>query len=1153
MSGEIAHSPLPDADARQRALVDHDHTLLVEAGAGSGKTALMAGRVAMMLASGIPPREIVAITFTEAAASELLQRIEDYVEALSRGNVPAELVLVLPEGLSADQATAIACATGELDEITCTTIHGFCQQLIKPYPVEAKVDPGAAIIDPAAAELVYQDLMKAWLSARFGRDSGTDGLGRIPPLVGLGGADDFFAELLNQSSDQAVTLVTKTAAFIKTKRTARAPAAEVDDTKLIQLRTAIIDLTAWYNGCGIVEETTAAMTADLQRLVLLLDDALSGPMTSRRIVQLLLHKPPDCRHSKEPRFTAWGRKGKWQTASAALGRGKPFGEQLSNAGQQHYEHCSEAYQRFVAAFAGIALARFVAEFDVLRDLYAEYKRLAALLDFDDLLYHARDLLAANEVVRQALARRYPRVLVDEFQDTDPLQADILWYLCGEGDPATHWSQRRLRPGGLFVVADPKQAIYRFRGADVDTYLVAKRALAAQEPTAILAITANFRSLAPILDFVNNRFELLLSEERGQPGFTSLSATKTPPNERPSVAAFNVQLDDRHKDAKGKLKVDLVRREEANVVAELVTHLIGDYQVWDKKEKCLRFCRPGDIAFLAPTGTNLWIYERALDMRGIPIATQAGKGFFRRQEVQDLIAIARAIADRRDTLAFGALLRGPLVGLTEEEIADAMLVLGGGSEPRRLDLWSDPEPIVHPLLKRTLEVLQNLARKARRTTPYQLMAEAMEELNVRPIVRARHRRGAERSLANVELFLEIARAYDTRGISAFARAMWQNWEDTESQVEGRPDAEREAVSIITMHSAKGLEWPIVITINTTTSLHEDFTFLYRRIDNTVHFKLLDFAGPAFEIVKSEEKEQQQSERVRLWYVALTRACDLLLLPRQSERTDSDWMSLVELRLEELPAIGIDGLNPELPAVPDEIVNGQDPEIWTVESDRIAATQQSIVWHSPNRHEVTIGGPAEPSEEIIFTEAATMMESLLPEAAASIRITDFVQGGRERGLVLHKLMEEVLTGELTDDVNTIEARARTLLAELGVAEAPDPKVGPNAKELASAVNRGLTLPCIAELRPRLLPELPVYNIDQAEGRITFVAGIADAVAVDGSDKVEIVIDWKSDVAPSATQVDLYRAQVRDYLAATSARRGLIVFLTTGQFVAVDGARA
>ena len=707
------HSPaLPDAGTRQRALLDYGATLLVEAGAGSGKTALMAGRGALMLAHGIRPRDIVAITFTEAAAAELLERIEQFVTSLKAGLVPPELQLALPNGLSEGQRSAIATAATALDEVTCTTIHGFCQQLIKPYPIEAGIDPGATIVDPVAADLAYQDLMTAWLSARFGRARGDDGLGRIPPMQGLGSEDDFFAELLAIEPDDVVTLIGDAADFLKIKRTARAPSAELDAGILRRLSEGIRDFAAWYAACGIEEQATAECIADLGRLRVTLDDALGAPITGRVLARLLLHEPPACCHGSEARFKVWQNKGKWQTAASEAGFAKARGEQLCAAAKAIYDRCSDAYQSFKANIAAAALARFVGEFDSLRALYAHYKRQAALLDFDDLLHHARDLLAGNPGVRQALARRYPRVLVDEFQDTDPLQAEILWLLCGEGPEDALWTARRLRPGSLFLVGDPKQAIYRFRGADVDTYLEAKGALLAQDPDSIIEITANFRSQAPILEFANDRFQPLLSEAAGQPGFTPLAPTRAASSDGPAVACFEVPIDDSHKDDKGKFNGDLVREQEAGIVAEIVQRLIGHYQIWDKHRQAMRVCRAGDIALLAPTGASLWRYERALEYRHVPVASQAGKGFFRRQEVQDLIALSRAIADRRDTLAFGSLLRGPLVGLSEEEIADAIAALPAREDgpPPRLHLWTDRGTITHPILGRSLEVLQNLAAK-----------------------------------------------------------------------------------------------------------------------------------------------------------------------------------------------------------------------------------------------------------------------------------------------------------------------------------------------------------------------------------------------------------------------------------------------------------
>ncbi len=970
----------------------------------------MAGRVALMLAHGISPRDIVAITFTEAAAAELLERIERFVASLKGGVVPPELELALPNSLSVDERNAIATAFAALDEITCTTIHGFCQQLIKPYPVEAGIDPGATIIDPATADLACQDLMTAWLSARFGRARGDDGLGRVPPMTDLGCEDDFFAELLAVAPDQVVALIAAAADFLRIKRTARAPAAELDRAVLRDLSQEIRDFADWYAGCGMAEPATAECIADLARLREMLDDALSAPFTGRVIVHLLCHIRPHCCHGSEPRLKAWQNKGKWQAAACEAGLTKARGEQLCAAAKAIYDRCSDAYQSFTANVAAAALARFVGKFDGLSVLYAEYKRQAALLDFDDLLHHARDLLVRDAGVRLALARRYPRVLVDEFQDTDPLQAEILWLLCGDGAQDESWTAQQLRPGGLFLVGDPKQAIYRFRGADVDICLEAKLALLAQDPNSIVEITANFRSRAPILDFANDRFQPLLSEAAGQPGFTPLAATRMALPDGHGVACFEISIDDRHKDSKGKLDAERMREEEALIVAEIVQRLIGNYQIWDKRSQTMRVCRAGDFALLAPTGASLWRYERALEHRHVPVASQAGKGFFRRQEVQDLIALSRAIADRRDTLGFGTLLRGPLVGLTEEEIADAIAALPApeGGPPPRLHLWTDCSAIAHPILGRTLEVLQNLARRARRTTPYQIIAEAIEELNIRPILRSRYRLAPERALANIELFLEMARAYDGRGLPAFTLAMRGNWDDAEAQVEGRPDAEAESVSIITMHLAKGLEWPVVIPINSPIELYDDATFLHRRSDDTVHFKVLDQAPADYELVKAAERDQLRRERVRLWYVAITRACDLLLLPRQSQRKANDWMSIVDLRLDDLPTFDPRAIvyAPDLADV-EEPHNKQDETTWRSEAATVTATRRSVVWRSPSRHEMPPDAPPAPDRGDIFADSAAVSEQL--PSASDTAVAGLIRGGRERGLVVHKLIEEVLTGE------------------------------------------------------------------------------------------------------------------------------------------------
>jgi ATP-dependent exoDNAse (exonuclease V) beta subunit len=169
----------------------------------------------------------------------------------------------------------------------------------------------------------------------------------------------------------------------------------------------------------------------------------------------------------------------------------------------------------------------------------------------------------------------------------------------------------LRPGALFLVGDPKQAIYRFRGADVNAYIAARAAIGDK---AILKITANFRSVKPILDFVNTKFAGPLSEAQGQPGFTELSSTCDAPKETQTVAAIDITVDADNPTA------NMLRDAEASRIAELCNRLVGNWTVRDPKTKKLRPCELGDITLLAPVGTDLWRFEEALEAVGIPVST-----------------------------------------------------------------------------------------------------------------------------------------------------------------------------------------------------------------------------------------------------------------------------------------------------------------------------------------------------------------------------------------------------------------------------------------------------------------------------------------------------------------------------------------------------
>ena len=1115
---------LKDDDARRDAISRHDRSILVEAGAGSGKTAVLAGRIAVMLAAGIQPRSIAAVTFTELAASELLSRVRELVAELSTGEIAAELQVALPNGLSEAQQENLKMASAAIDEITCSTIHGFCQRLIKPYPADANIDPGAKVMDRNRADLAFLEIIDSWLRERLS-----------------GGQGGLLAELVLHNPREAVTLVHKIAEHLRQRRSLVAPPVpSLDNLAAFQQATA--DFATFMRDAGGNEPETEAIVARLVEMASSLDTAPDSG-TPMGLARLLVSRPHPDLCTKAGAFSAYRKKSKWAAAAKRAGLSKADGDRLNDAAASHYDTCCAAWTSLVQAAAGQVLAALIEEMRPILERYRERKRSGALLDFDDLIYAARDLLRDHDDVRRALGRRYAHVLVDEFQDTDPLQSEILWRLCGDPDRSdADWTSFRIRPGALFLVGDPKQAIYRFRGADVGAYVQAREAFHIQNADGFLSISTNFRSCKSILNFVNERFESVLSTE-GQPGFTALDSFHIDGEGGLSVAALDVAVAGED----GKASAEQQRDAEADAVADLCARLIGSHSVLDRRANEKRPCQPGDIALLAPTGADLWRYEEALERRGIPVATQAGKGLFRRQEVQDLIALTRVLADRRDTLALGALLRGPLAGLTEEELLDLVWSLPRSEEDPdripRLHLGIDSTIIGHPLARDLLEKLKALYHRANGTTPHELLSQAIDTLRIRPLLLERHRGQAERALANVDLYLSLAAGYAVRGLRAFAEAMTVAWSDEARAVEGRPDAQEEAVALFTMHAAKGLEWPIVIPVNTMTAVMAPDSAVVDRATDTFYCSVFGVAPSGHDVARQAEKDELDRERIRLWYVATTRARELLVLPRlDTNPSKAAWISLMDLALADLPAFDAAHLPADMVAVVPGIANAQTREVFSNEAASIADRQKHLKWLAPSRDESAAGPAVREEESSIWTNTA---DDQPPEAEKQIT----VQGGRERGLVLHKLMEEVLTEELQDSPQELSRRALELIHALGRTAVTDPARGLSPDEMAGCITRTLSSPEITDLLRNLRPEIPVYATRPSEDGEIAIAGIADAMTIGPDGRPVVVVDWKSDVSPDAQRLDHYRDQVRTYLDMTGAERGLIVLMTTGKVISVS----
>ncbi|RWE61931.1 MAG: DNA helicase UvrD [Mesorhizobium sp.] len=1091
---------LADSSARRRALTDLDSTLLVEAAAGTGKTALMAGRLTMLLARGAQPGEIAAITFTTLAASELAARVHRYVNELLAGRVPEPLRDALPDGLDEAQRRALSSAAAKFDELTVATIHAFCQTIISSYAVEADIDPGAQMLDAAQAAAAFDAIFEQWFKRRL-----NDAERPYDPI----------AVLSREDPRGVVSTLQDLARFRLKHRDARTLPADLTGRPDIDLVEAVADFRRWIAGQP-VEPKTLEVVGELETLANFYAGSFDPPPDFRRLWALTHPIRLSCMRRNTFDLIRPRRKSAWEKLA-----GRDLGGRLNEEAGQYFERVDHCYRVVLGRIATALVASLSVELDEVLDDYAAFKRAAAVLDFDDLLERARALVRDHDPVRRALVARYRQIFVDEFQDTDPIQSEILFLIAAE-DRAPQWKDSVLRPGSLFMVGDPKQAIYRFRGADVGSYAQARSAIERQWPGNIVQITANFRSRPDILTYVNRCFETPLSGA-GQPGYVPLAATIDPPaNELPCAARITV-------DVPPNSRSEHIRDAEAEAVAELCLRLIGNLHIRNDDGVMVPLT-PGGIALLAPTGTELWRYERALEQRGLPIASQAGKGLFGRQEVQDMLALARVLADAGDTLAFGALMRGPLVGLTEEELLDIIAALV--QDPDRPDsiprfsLLTNPTDVIHPTARRTLSILQDLRRKSRATTPALLLAEAAERLAVGSILAAREGDRSTRAAANVEAFLERTRPYGVRGLKRFVRDITRDWSQGVSSNEGRVDAEGDAIEIITIHSAKGLEWPVVVPVNTATLLRSREPFVHRAADDTLHWVIGDVVPPDLLLALASDDESLARERERLWYVACTRARELLVIPELPQAEQRSWARIIDLAQQDLPLLDLSRFEPAAQPVVADLPNGQTRDIFEAERAAIAAAAVPLTWLRPSNQD---------PDRVPITETIAIDSTDAPAMELPIG------AGRVRGLVLHKLMEEVLTGELGEDFAKFAGRARELIAEL-VAYREDDAGLPEAEEIASTTWRTLQLPEIAALKPYLVPEWPIYALLADAKEPTALAGRIDAVALDEG-RASVVIDWKSDIAPTEEEMRIHAGQLADYLRATGADRGALVYMSLG----------
>lgn len=299
---------------------------------------------------------------------------------------------------------------------------------------------------------------------------------------------------------------------------------------------------------------------------------------------------------------------------------------------------------------------------------------------------------------------------------------------------------------------------------------------------------------------------------------------------------------------------------------------------------------------------------------------------------------------------------------------------------------------------------------------------------------------------------------------------------------------------------------------------------------------------YDQVCAAETAELERERIRLWYVAATRARELLVVPRlDAPARRSAWISLLDLSISDLPALDLSHLPAEISGAIGSPPNDQSRVAFVREAAEIASRERRLTWLAPSRDEGADG-------PLVQAEIPAIIVSGDDSAPADGARPSSVQGGRQRGLVIHRLLEEVLTGETADDLPVLTDRASALIQALGQPIVDDPAKGLSAAEIAGCVSRTMALPEIAALRPTLVPEFPVYASAQVGDIEQATAGITDATSLAPDGTPQAVIDWKSDVNPAPESIEHYCAQVRSYLATIGTKKGLVVFVTPGVVVSI-----
>ena len=818
----MSERELVDRAERERARNELESSLCVEAGAGTGKTTLLVERYLSIVLSGKARcAEIVAITFTEKAAGEMKYRLRrEIASRLEKGEIDAAA------------RARLEAAYRDLERAPISTIHAFAATILREHPIGAGIDPFFEQIDAIGGPIFLDRCWSGFLAGTPPRMEPA-----IARFLSAGGSLDNLRQMAfaryEHRGDRRVGALFA-AGNISTGSSPERPAPTAASF-LRELRESVTRLAQLADEFCVDESDYAYAGVMMLRGHLEGAEGLSGG----ELEEFLLTMPM-------PRKNA-GSRSNWSSADRC------------DEVKDMLKGIRESYEAFSAASIDRLRDELSGWFEEFALSVEERKKTEGVLDFDDLLIRTRELLD-DETMLQALRERYRFILVDEFQDTDPLQAEIVYMLAGD------------EPGRLFVVGDPKQSIYRFRGADVEIYEEVKERLSAEG--AVISISQNFRSVSPLVEWVNGTFSGIIEpppDGRYQPKYVPIAADRG--GAEPAVVDLDLELPD------GELNVEDIRRVEAEAVGRFIHHLHGEKRiVRDQTTKEHVPVSYRHIAVVYPGTTGIELYEDVLKRESIPYIIEGGKLYYRRQEVRDIGSALRAVENPYDPVALVAVLRSPLFGFSDEEL---FLYKESGGSFDYLDPGI-PETERFADLFAAFRMLARLHEGRAALGPTAVLRVLLRETGFLQYCLSRP--NGDQRAQNVRKILQNARGFEQRNISfrSFTRSLQERESlDTAEAESPLVEEDEDAVRLLTVHKAKGLQFPVVLLANLSLRRVRKGSIVMER-RGTIQFKTGNglFTSRFHDAVESESL-REKAEAARLLYVAATRAGDMLVVPRMPD--------------------------------------------------------------------------------------------------------------------------------------------------------------------------------------------------------------------------------------------------------------------------------